>query len=75
MILEDLIQQVQSAGVPVSDIVPTTLRHGKRRGHTPKEVAAGALFGGVKAVLVFWVSSNLTSILNLNEKESRYEPV
>lgn len=60
MILEDLIQQVQSAGVPVSDTVPTTLRHWKRQGHTPKEVAAGALLGGVTAVLVFWASSCLT---------------
>ncbi|MCL6601087.1 MAG: divergent PAP2 family protein [Alicyclobacillus macrosporangiidus] len=60
MILEDLIQQMQSAGVPVSDAVPTTLRHWKRQGHTPKEVAAGALLGGVTAVLVFWASSCLT---------------
>ncbi len=55
MILEDLIHQVRQAGVSVSDTVPTTLRHWKRQGHTPKEVVGGTVLGSVIAVLAFWV--------------------
>jgi acid phosphatase family membrane protein YuiD len=55
MIIEDLIRQIQQAGIPVADTVPTTLRHWKRQGHTPKEVIGGAVLGSVIAVLAYWI--------------------
>lgn len=55
MILDDLIHQIQEAGISVSDTVSTTLRHWKRQGHTPKEVVGGVALGSVIATLFFWI--------------------
>lgn len=56
MVLYELVNRAQEAGIEISCAAATQLRQWKHKGHTPLEVAGGVTLGTSIACLVYWVA-------------------